>query len=158
VKVISVNVGLPRTVPWKGKAVSTGIFKTPVSSMMDSVTRDLEAWGVPADRVHSEAFGPATIKRSVRGPTTQPDCGIEVTFARSGVTALWSQCASPLLDLAEEHSVAIDFGCRAGSCGTCVTRLLSGSVRYLHLPNAHLQGDEILPCIAVPSEPLSLDA
>ena len=127
-------------------------------SMMDSVTRDLEAWGVPADRVHTEAFGPAAIKRSVRGPTTQPDCGIEVTFARSGVTALWSQCASPLLELAEEHSVAIDFGCRAGSCGTCVTRRLSGSVRYLHLPNAPLQGDEILPCIAVPSEPLSLDA
>jgi len=30
-KVISVNVGLPRTVHWKGKAVSTGIFKAPVS-------------------------------------------------------------------------------------------------------------------------------
>jgi len=29
--VISVNVGLPRTVQWKGKAVSTGIFKAPVS-------------------------------------------------------------------------------------------------------------------------------
>lgn len=127
-------------------------------SMMDSITRDLEAWGVPADRVRTEAFGPATIKRSVRGPTTQPNCGIEVTFARSGVTALWSQCASPLLELAEEHSVAIDFGCRAGSCGTCVTRLLFGSVRYLHQPNAPLQGDEILPCIAVPSEPLSFDA
>ena len=127
-------------------------------SMMDSITRDLEAWGVPADRVHTEAFGPATIKRSVRGPTTQPNCGIEVTFVQSGVTALWSQCASPLLELAEEHSIAIDFGCRAGSCGTCVTRLLSGNVRYLHQPNALLQGDEILPCIAVPSEPLSLDA
>jgi MOSC domain-containing protein YiiM len=30
-KVISVNVGLPQTVPWQGKAISTGIFKTPVS-------------------------------------------------------------------------------------------------------------------------------
>jgi ferredoxin len=54
--------------------------------------------------------------------------------------------------------VAIDFGCRAGSCGTCVTRLLSGSVRYLHQPNAPLEAGEILPCIAVPVEPLSLDA
>ena len=114
--------------------------------------------GVPAHRVHTEAFGPATIKRSVGGPTTQPDCGIEVTFARSGVTALWNQCQSPLLELAEEHSVAIDFGCRAGSCGTCVTRVLSGAVRYLHQPNAPLQGDEVLPCIAVPVEPVSLDA
>ena len=30
-RVISVNVGLPRTAQWKGKAVSTGIFKAPVS-------------------------------------------------------------------------------------------------------------------------------
>src|SRR6516164_1227203 len=30
-RVISGNVGLPRTVQWKGKAVSTGIFKAPVS-------------------------------------------------------------------------------------------------------------------------------
>jgi len=81
-----------------------------------------------------------------------------VTFARSGVTALWSRCASPLLELAEEHSVPIDFGCRAGSCGTCVTRILSGAVRYLHQPNAPIEVGEILPCIAVPVEPLILDA
>ncbi|MBC7997786.1 MAG: MOSC domain-containing protein, partial [Leptolyngbya sp.] len=30
-KIISVNVGLPREVTWKGKTVSTGIFKEPVS-------------------------------------------------------------------------------------------------------------------------------
>jgi ferredoxin-NADP reductase/MOSC domain-containing protein YiiM len=127
-------------------------------SMMASVTRDLEAWGVPADRVHTEAFGPATVKQSVRGPATQPDCGTEVIFDRSGVTTVWSRCESPLLELAEENSVAIDFGCRAGSCGTCVTRLLSGTVRYLHEPNAPLENGEILPCIAVPAGPLTLDA
>jgi MOSC domain-containing protein YiiM len=30
-KLISVNVGLPREVVWKGKPVSTGIFKEPVA-------------------------------------------------------------------------------------------------------------------------------
>ncbi|MHC5755927.1 hypothetical protein [Nostoc sphaeroides] len=29
-QVISVNVGLPREVLWKGKTVTTGIFKEPV--------------------------------------------------------------------------------------------------------------------------------
>ena len=29
-RVVSVNVGLPRTLPWKGREVTTGIFKTPV--------------------------------------------------------------------------------------------------------------------------------
>jgi MOSC domain-containing protein YiiM/ferredoxin-NADP reductase len=127
-------------------------------SMMASVTGDLEAWGVPADRVHTEAFGPAAVRQSVRGSATEPGCGIEVMFARSGVTTLWSRCDSPLLELAEESSVAIEFGCRAGSCGTCVTRLLSGAVRYLRQPNAPLETGEILPCVAVPAEPLSLDA
>jgi ferredoxin-NADP reductase/MOSC domain-containing protein YiiM len=127
-------------------------------AMMDSVTRDLAAWGVAADRVHIEAFGPATIQEEARGPATQPDCGFDVTFARSGVTAQWTRCASPLLELAEEQSVPIAFGCRAGSCGTCATRLVSGSVRYLHEPDAPLAAGEILPCVAVPAEPVVLDA
>ena len=126
--------------------------------MMDTITRGLEAWGVPAGRVHTEAFSPATIKQAVRGQAAQPACGVEVTFARSGMTTQWSRCESPLLELAEEHAVAIDFGCRAGSCGTCVTRVLSGAVRYLHQPNAPLAAGEFLPCIAVPAEPLVLDA
>lgn len=96
--------------------------------------------------------------RRIVGIAALPETAIEVTFARSGVTALWNRCESPLLELAEEHSIMIDAGCRAGSCGTRVTRLLAGSVRYLHQPNAPLQGDEFLPCIAVQIEPLSLDA
>ena len=126
-------------------------------AMMDSITRGLEAWGVPADRVHMEAFGPSTIKQAGHKPAAQPCCGVNVTFARSGVTALWSRCESPLIELAEEHSVAINFGCRAGSCGTCATQLLSGTVRYLHQPDAPLCAGEVLPCIAVPAEPLVLD-
>jgi len=31
VKLVSVNVGLPREVIWKGRTVRTGIFKEPVS-------------------------------------------------------------------------------------------------------------------------------
>ena len=62
------------------------------AAMMESVTRGLQAWGVPADRVHTEAFGPATVKQAVGGPTAQPDCGFDVTFERSGVTAQWSRC------------------------------------------------------------------
>jgi ferredoxin len=124
--------------------------------MMEAVTQDLKLWGVSAERVHTEAFGPA-VSRTVHGSAAQSDGGFDVTFERSGVAARWSGSEAPLLDLAEEYSIAIDFGCRAGSCGTCVTRLLSGSVRYLRQPNVPLQAGEILPCIAVPTEPLRLD-
>src|SRR5215813_11894779 len=41
-KVISVNVGLPRTVQWKGEAVSTGIFKAPVSGRIQLRTLNFD--------------------------------------------------------------------------------------------------------------------
>ena len=43
-RVLSVNVGLPKDVEWKGKHVKTGIFKTPVSSGAVNV-RTLNAEG-----------------------------------------------------------------------------------------------------------------
>ncbi len=33
-KVVSVNVGMPREVPWRGRMVLTGIFKDPVASLV----------------------------------------------------------------------------------------------------------------------------
>lgn len=44
-KIISVNVGLPREVNWKGKTVSTGIFKEPINDrvMVRSLNLDGDA-------------------------------------------------------------------------------------------------------------------
>ena len=44
-KIVSVNVGLPREVTWKGKVVTTGIFKEPVegSIMMRTLNLDGDA-------------------------------------------------------------------------------------------------------------------
>jgi len=60
-KVISVNVGLPRTVQWKGKEISTGIFKAPVSGRIRLRTlnfdgdrqADLSAHGGPDKAVYA---------------------------------------------------------------------------------------------------------
>lgn len=41
-EVVSVNVGLPRTVMWKGKMVSTGIFKEPVEGRVWVRTLNLD--------------------------------------------------------------------------------------------------------------------
>jgi MOSC domain-containing protein YiiM len=32
-KIVSINVGLPREVNWQGKVVTTGIFKEPVDAI-----------------------------------------------------------------------------------------------------------------------------
>jgi MOSC domain-containing protein YiiM len=40
-RVVSVNVGLPREVSWKGTQVSTGIFKSPVAGLVEVKTLNL---------------------------------------------------------------------------------------------------------------------
>ena len=50
--VISVNVGLPKEVEWKGKHVTTGIFKTPLSGVLSVRTLNIEGDGQADLSVH----------------------------------------------------------------------------------------------------------
>ncbi|MDX1488944.1 MAG: hypothetical protein R3268_12125, partial [Acidiferrobacterales bacterium] len=51
-KVISVNVSLPREVSWRGRAVTTGIFKRPVAGRVIVRTLNLEGDRQADLRVH----------------------------------------------------------------------------------------------------------
>ncbi len=51
-RVVSVNVGLPRTVTWKGKTVTTGIFKSPVGTRLSMHARNLDGDRQADLRVH----------------------------------------------------------------------------------------------------------
>jgi MOSC domain-containing protein YiiM len=51
-KLISVNVGLPRQVTWKGKTVSTGIFKEPVNDRVMVRSLNLDGDGQADLTVH----------------------------------------------------------------------------------------------------------
>ena len=62
--------------------------------MMESITNDLEEWGVPDKDVKFEAFGPATVKRkptpqSAQEAAAAAGVGIEVVFERSNKTLYW---------------------------------------------------------------------
>jgi uncharacterized protein len=133
--------------------------------MMGTVVPALEEWGVPEKQVHYEAFGPATVKKTPKAAEAIADlkeasasAAVEVVFAKSGVTAVWNSDASTILDFAEENDVAIDFGCRAGNCGTCITAIKSGQVEYEIEPGATPEDGSCLTCCAVPKSNLTLDA
>lgn len=133
--------------------------------MMQVIIPALEEWGVPEEAVHYEAFGPATIKRkSHPEPAREAEEaaaageGIEVVFQRSGKTQQWKPDIGSLLELAEASGVQIDFGCRAGNCGTCVTAVKEGDVAYLNEPGVPPDEGSCLTCIAVPKQRVVLDA
>jgi len=133
-------------------------------SMLASVLPALRLWGVASEDIRHEAFGPAS--GDVPDASTQPSAGgpvvstvaLEVRFARSGRTLMWDARDASLLAFAERHAVAVDAGCRVGSCGTCETRVMAGQVAYAEPPDHDIAPGHCLLCVGTPRSALVLDA
>jgi ferredoxin-NADP reductase len=129
--------------------------------MMESVVKGLAAWSVPDDRVHYEAFGPASVKKAAPAVAAKPEPGakpVMVTFGKAGKTVAWDASAGNLLAFAEAAGVAIASGCCAGQCGTCLTAIRSGEVTYAQEPGSKPEPGSCLACVALPKGDLVLEA
>jgi len=127
--------------------------------MMTALYEELTAWGVPEQRIQHEAFGPTTVKRLTQPQDPAPSKqGIKVTFTKTEKSALWDPEIGSLLDFAEDQGVSIDYGCRAGNCGTCLTAIQSGEVEYLGTPGEMPEKGSCLVCLSVPKSDLKLEA
>jgi ferredoxin-NADP reductase len=129
--------------------------------MMRSLVPALREWGVQADDIHFEAFGPASVRSTgpvSNEPAVASSASVEVRFSRAGRTLVWDGQDANLLDFAERHGLAVDSGCRSGSCGTCQTRLLSGIVTYANKPDHEIPRGHCLLCVGKPQSALVLDA
>jgi len=83
--------------------------------------------------------------------TADSPYSIPVTFARSGKTISWTPASGSLLELAESADLTPPFSCRSGSCGTCRSRILSGSVDYDRPTIAEHDDEHALICCARPA-------
>ena len=128
--------------------------------MMQSLVPALREWGVQADDIHFEAFGPASVRPTgpvSNEPAVATSASIAVRLNRSGRTLAWDGQDANLLDFAERHGLAVDSGCRSGSCGTCQTRLQSGVVTYADRPDHDIAAGHCLLCVGRPQSDLVLD-
>jgi ferredoxin-NADP reductase len=129
--------------------------------MMEALVPALRRAGVAEADLHYEAFGPASVPRPAHIPADAgglPVVRLPVRFLRSGRTVDWTGQAGTLLEFAESNGIAIDAGCRAGQCGSCETRLVSGEVSYHQRPDWEVAQGYCLPCVCAPSSALELDA
>lgn len=134
--------------------------------MMESLFHDLRGWGVPEERIHFEAFGPATVKSKKAADATDlptaaqpaPATGFKLKFVRSEKEIVWDGSSDTILEFAEANGIDMDSGCRAGACGTCVTAVLKGEVNYATTPSAEVDKGSCLTCISVPKTDMELDA
>jgi len=129
--------------------------------MMRSLVPALREWGVQAEDIHFEAFGPASVRPTgsvSNEPAVASSASVDVRFGRAGRTLVWDSQDANLLDFAERHGLAVDSGCRSGSCGTCQTRLLSGIVTYADKPDHDILRGHCLLCVGQPQSALVLEA
>jgi ferredoxin-NADP reductase len=130
-------------------------------AMMASVISGLREWGIPPQDIFQEAFGPASVHvpRTASGATSPISAErFEVSFRRSGRTISWDGEDANLLDFAERHGVEVEFGCRSGSCGTCETKLVWGTVHYALRPDHEIAPGTCLLCVGTPGSALVLEA
>lgn len=132
--------------------------------MLESLVPALDEWGVPDSHIHFEAFGPSSIKRKQFATTSvgtsqtgAEDTGIVVTFAKSGKQLTWQPAAGNLLKFAESNGIAVNFGCRAGSCGTCQTTIQTGEVVYRQPPDYDPEPGTCLLCVCAPKTSVTLE-
>jgi ferredoxin-NADP reductase len=126
------------------------------SGLKRSVESAALGCGVPATHIHAEVFAsppvPATV--SVRSSTVQG----RVRLADSGAT-LDARSSETVIETLERYGYRPEFECRAGACGTCRMRLLSGQVRNgvtAALTPAEQGAGYILPCVAQPMGDITL--
>jgi ferredoxin-NADP reductase len=123
---------------------------------VQSLYDGLRGMRIPDDRIHAEAFGPATLRRhldeSVPGVSAEaPTSPVSVRFVRSGIDVQWQPGSGTLLELAESSGLHPEFSCRGGSCGICVTRLNRGKVRHIQSNAAFTAPDDVLICSMQPA-------
>ena len=104
--------------------------------MLEAMTALLQEIGVPRGQINFEVFQ-AAIAASAGAPAASSSpapeaprqaASHEVSFKRSGLTAT-AGANQKLLDIAEACGAEIPSLCRAGVCGTCRTKVLSGDVQ-----------------------------
>lgn len=98
--------------------VETVVYCCGPESMLRTVEESCIAWS--PERVHMERFSPAdTVEEG-------ENISFEVEFARSGIVVNVPPDRS-ILDMAEEAGVDIESSCQDGVCGSCETKVISGT-------------------------------
>ena len=127
------------------------------SSFMQETYDGLRRLKIADERIHAEAFGPSSLRRSTDKPTSRSidvpaTESTRVIFSESGKEARWHPGTGTLLELAEDRGLSPSYGCRSGTCGTCSIKILKGTVAYLSEPSFPVQVGEALICCSIPGQ------
>jgi ferredoxin-NADP reductase/MOSC domain-containing protein YiiM len=142
-----------------GVPPDAGYYLCGPTRWMRELSAALSSWGVPADGIHTELFGPEPLEGADRAP--HPPSGTEgtgpvVAFTTSGLTVRWGPAYASLLELAEACDVPVAWSCRTGVCHTCECELVDGELAYLPDPLDAPEEGRALVCCSRPVSDVAL--
>jgi len=120
--------------------------------MMDGMIKGLIEYLVDEQHIYFEAFANSAheeIKTSI-------DRAV-INFEQSEKQEIWTKDDGVLLEFIENHEIEINSACRAGNCGSCKAKVVSGEVEYIKKPGYDIKEGECLTCISTPKTDLILD-
>jgi ferredoxin-NADP reductase/MOSC domain-containing protein YiiM len=136
------------------------------AGFLRDLSAGLAAWGVAADRMHTEIFGPGPSRtpgvtdvprRAPHVPAGTAGPGPRVSFARSGLSVCWDPKFQSLLELAEACDVPVKWACRTGVCHSCESGLVAGTVNYRPEPLGPPADGNVLTCCSQPCGDVAID-
>jgi len=128
----------------------THLYVCGPEGLMTEAIEVAEGLGWPAETIHFERFG---------APLVKGDAPFKLTAQRSGKTLQVGANETALHSL-ERAGIQVQFACRAGSCGSCQTRVVSGTPIYrnsIQTPAERADATEMMVCIDRATGPLTLD-
>ncbi|MFC6066966.1 PDR/VanB family oxidoreductase [Streptomyces ochraceiscleroticus] len=119
---------------------ATHVYACGPEALLAAIEVQCRAAGLPEDALHVERFRPAPAEGS----------SFEVELADSGLTVRVPPGRS-ILEAVEDTGVQVLSSCRAGTCGTCETEVLSGTPDHrdhLLTEAERSAGDTMLICVS----------
>ena len=127
--------------------------------LIDSATTTLVALGIPAERIRTERFTPATPRAPRSTPTAPPRATpfATATIIHDGKTnEIPLAEGEPILDAAIRAGLDLPWSCRGGMCSTCRAKLTQGAAIMAEnyaLEPWETEAGYILTCQAHPTTP-----
>lgn len=107
---------------------------------MNWIIESAQASGWKAANIHSECFAPM--------PSCEPSSSFEVELARDG-RILTIAADKSIASVLNAHGIGVPLSCEAGVCGTCLTRVLSGTPDHRDVfltDEEHAMNDQMTLC------------
>lgn len=142
------------------------VFVCGPSPFMAAVRGFLEDAGFPMERHHQESFNFAELTGAAAAPAEPPPgedtaaaSVFRVTFAKTGRVI---ECAAgtTIVDAAQAAGIRLPTSCSQGLCGTCKTKIISGTVAMDHkggIRKREIDQGLALLCCSRPSSDVVVD-